>query len=135
MLMNIGQAAKKTGLSSKMIRHYEVIGLLKSASRSDAGYRVYTENDLHVLRFIKRARSLGFPLEQIKVLLSLWQDRKRASKDVKALAQQHIQELNEKIRELSAMRDTLENLAHHCSGDQRPDCPILSDLAEPQHAA
>jgi MerR family copper efflux transcriptional regulator len=129
--MNIGQAAKKTGLSSKMIRHYEVIGLLKNASRSDSGYRVYSENDLHVLRFVKRARSMGFSLEQIKVLLSLWQDRKRASKDVKALAQKHIQELNDKIRELSEMRDTLESLAEHCSGDQRPDCPILRDLAAP----
>ena len=131
--MNIGHAAKATGLSSKMIRHYEVIGLLKNATRTDAGYRQYHDNDLHVLRFIKRARSLGFPLEQIKVLLSLWQDRKRASKDVKALAQKHILELEAKIRELSEMRDVLEGLSQHCAGDQRPDCPILSKLADPLH--
>ena len=130
--MNIGQAASETGLSSKMIRHYEEIGLLKDARRSDAGYRLYSENDLHVLRFIKRARSFGFSLEQIKLLLSLWQDRKRASKDVKVLAQKHIHELDEKIKELVEMRDVLASLSQHCAGDQRPDCPILGDLAAAQ---
>jgi MerR family copper efflux transcriptional regulator len=130
--MNIGQAARQTGLSSKKIRHYETIGLLKNATRSASGYRVYDENDLHVLRFIKRARSLGFALGQIKTLLSLWQDRKRASKNVKALAEQHINELEARIAELSQMREVLEHLAQNCSGDQRPDCPILSELAAPQ---
>ena len=133
--MNIGQAARQTGLSSKSIRHYEAVGLLKSAARSDAGYRVYDEKDLHVLRFVKRARSLGFALGEIKILLSLWQDRKRASKHVKALTQKHIDELDARITELSQMRAVLEHLAQNCSGDQRPDCPILSELAAPQHAA
>lgn len=129
--MNIGEAAKSTGVSSKMIRHYESIGLLENSKRSAAGYRIYSDTDLHNLRFIKRARSLGFSLDQIKQLLSLWQDRKRASGDVKTLAKKHIEELDAKILELRAMRDLLEELTESCHGDDRPDCPILDGLEAP----
>ena len=127
--MNIGQAARHTGLSAKMIRYYEAIGLLPAAGRSDSGYRRYGEHDLHRLGFIKRARDLGFSLEEIGKLLGLWQDRQRASADVKALAMQHIDELNRRIEELVSLRDTLGELVSHCQGDDRPDCPILKDLA------
>ncbi len=129
--MNIGEAANSTGVSSKMIRHYESIGLLENSKRSAAGYRIYSDTDLHNLRFIKRARSLGFSLDQIKQLLSLWQDRKRASGDVKTLAKKHIEELDAKILELRAMRDVLEELTESCHGDDRPDCPILDGLEAP----
>ena len=126
--MNIGQAARQSGLSAKMIRYYEATGLLQPASRSESGYRHYAERDLHTLAFIKRARDLGFALEEVGQLLALWQDRQRASADVKSLARRHIDELNRKIAELSGLRDTLEDLVGHCQGDQRPDCPILRDL-------
>ena len=126
--MNIGQAAQKSGLTAKMIRYYESIGLLQPAGRSDSGYRLYGSQDLHVLAFIKRSRDLGFSLEEVGKLLTLWQDRDRASADVKALAQAHVAELNRKIEELSSLRDTLGELAEHCQGDHRPDCPILRDL-------
>ncbi|MBB2497473.1 Cu(I)-responsive transcriptional regulator [Aquipseudomonas ullengensis] len=126
--MNIGQAAKQSGLSAKMIRYYESIGLLQPAGRSDSGYRLYGAQDLHVLAFIKRSRDLGFSLEEVGKLLALWQDRDRASADVKALAQAHISELNRKIEELSSLRDTLTDLVQHCQGDHRPDCPILKGL-------
>ena len=126
--MNIGQAAKHSGLSAKMIRYYESIGLLKPASRSDSGYRLYSDDDLHTLAFIKRSRDLGFSLEEVGKLLALWQDRERASADVKALALAHVDELNRKIAELSTLRDTLSDLVQHCQGDHRPDCPILRDL-------
>ncbi len=126
--MNIGQAAKKTGLSAKMIRYYEAIDLLPAASRSGSGYRRYGAQDLHRLAFIKRARDLGFSLAEVAQLLALWQDRERASADVKALAAGHIAELNLKIAELTGLRDTLQALMHSCQGDQRPDCPILADL-------
>jgi len=126
--MNIGQAAKHSGLSAKMIRYYESIGLLRPAGRSDSGYRRYGEQDLHVLAFIKRSRDLGFSLEEVGKLLALWQDRERASADVKALALAHVDELNRKIGELTALRDTLSELVQHCQGDHRPDCPILRDL-------
>lgn len=129
--MNIGQAAKASGVSAKMIRYYESIQLIKASRRTDAGYRTYGDNDVHTLRFIKRARNLGFSLEQIGNLLSLWQDPGRASADVKAIAQAHVAELGQRIKELSEMRDTLTHLAHACSGDHRPDCPILSDLGAP----
>src|SRR5687768_16186491 len=128
--MNIGQAAKASGISPKMLRHYEAIGLLKPSQRTLAGYRTFSENDIHTLRFIRQARTLGFSLEQIGQLLSLWQDRDRASADVKALAHVHIQELAEKIAELHAMRVTLENLVHACQGDHRPECPILTGLSQ-----
>ncbi len=127
--MNIGQAARRTGLSTKMIRYYESIGLLKPASRSDSGYRLYQEQDLHNLAFIKRSRDLGFSLDEVGKLLALWQDRQRASADVKALAVQHIDALNQRIEELVSLRDTLSELITHCQGDDRPDCPILRDLA------
>ena len=129
--MNIGQAAKASGVSAKMIRYYESIHLIKASRRTDAGYRIYGDNDVHTLRFIKRARSLGFSLEQIGDLLSLWQDPERASADVKAIAQAHVAELQQRIQELTEMRDTLTHLAHACSGDHRPDCPILQDLGAP----
>ncbi len=127
--MNIGQAAKSSGLSAKMIRYYESIGLLQAATRTDSGYRIYNPNDLHTLAFIKRSRDLGFSLEEVGKLLTLWQDRERASADVKALARKHIVDLNQKIEELAGLRDTLQDLVKHCHGDDRPDCPILKDLA------
>ena len=126
--MNIGQAARHSGLSAKMIRYYESIGLLKAANRSDSGYRLYSDDDLHTLAFIKRSRDLGFSLEEVGKLLTLWQDRQRASGDVKAWARQHIEQLNQTIRELSGLRDTLQELVESCQGDHRPDCPILKDL-------
>ena len=127
--MNIGKASQATGVTAKMIRYYESIGLLRPAGRSDSGYRRYGEQDLHVLAFIKRSRDLGFSLEEVGKLLALWQDRERASADVKALALAHVDELNRKIAELSALRDTLSDLVQHCQGDHRPDCPILKELA------
>ncbi len=126
---NIGQAAKESGVSAKMIRHYEAIGLTAAAQRTDAGYRVYDERDVQVLQFIHRGRALGFSLEQIKTLLALWQNKQRASKDVRAMARQHIAELDRKIADMQAMRRTLETLATRCHGDDRPDCPILDDLS------
>ncbi|WP_394779915.1 Cu(I)-responsive transcriptional regulator [Undibacterium sp.] len=127
--MNIGEAAKNTGLSSKMIRYYESIGLLAAANRSDSGYRLYGKDDLHTLAFIKRSRHLGFSLDEVGRLLTLWQDRQRASAEVKALAREHIDALNQKINEMTSMRETLQDLVDHCHGDDRPDCPILKDLA------
>jgi MerR family copper efflux transcriptional regulator len=128
-MMNIGEAAQASGVSTKMIRHYESIGLLPAAQRTAAGYRVYGEQDVRLLQFIHRGRALGFPLEKIAELLALWQDQERASADVRQLAEQHIAELNRKIEELQAMKRTLETLARSCHGDQRSDCPILDDLA------
>ncbi|KQV85202.1 MerR family transcriptional regulator [Massilia sp. Root351] len=128
--MNIGQAAQASGVTAKMIRYYESIGLVSESRRSEAGYRIYGDKDLHALRFIKRARKLGFSLEQIRELLSLWQDSGRASADVKKIALSHVDELNQRIRELTEMRDTLATLASCCHGDQRPDCPILQTLSE-----
>lgn len=127
--MNIGDTAKASGVSAKMIRHYESIGLIGEAQRTDAGYRVYGPQDVQVLQFIHRSRALGFSLEQIKTLLALWQDKQRASKDVRAMARQHIAELDRKIGEMEAMKRTLEKLAGACHGDERPDCPILDDLS------
>ncbi|MEB0043221.1 MULTISPECIES: Cu(I)-responsive transcriptional regulator [unclassified Pseudomonas] len=127
--MNIGQAAKNSGLSAKMIRYYESTGLLKAAHRTDSGYRLYGPDDLHTLAFIKRSRDLGFSLEEVSRLLTLWQDKGRASGDVKSLARKHISDLNQKITEMASLRDTLQELVEHCHGDHRPDCPILKDLA------
>jgi MerR family copper efflux transcriptional regulator len=126
--MNIGAAAKASGLSAKMIRYYESIGLLQTAGRSANGYRHYSPSELQQLSFIKRARDLGFTLEEVAKLLALWQDRQRASADVKALAAEHIADLNHKISELTGLRDSLQELMHGCHGDDRPDCPILKEL-------
>jgi MerR family copper efflux transcriptional regulator len=127
--MNIGQAAKATGVSAKMIRHYESLGLFPEAARTDAGYRQYGATDLHTLRFIRQSRDLGFSLEQIRQLLGLWQNRRRPSRQVKALAQVHIEELEQKAQELLAMKSTLEHLVRCCRGDDRPECPIIDSLA------
>jgi MerR family transcriptional regulator, copper efflux regulator len=127
---NIGEAAKRSGVTAKMIRHYESLRLLKQARRTDAGYRVYDDTEIHTLRFIKRARDLGFSIKEIQQLLGLWQNRRRASADVRRIAQTHITALDMKIHELQSMRRTLEQLVVHCHGDARPDCPILDDLAE-----
>jgi len=127
--LNIGDAARASGVTAKMIRHYESIGLVKAARRTEAGYRLYSEQDVRVLQFIHRGRALGFSLEQIGDLLALWEDKGRASADVRALAQSHIEELNRKIAEMEAMRRTLESLAASCHGDERSACPILDDLA------
>ncbi|WP_304641070.1 Cu(I)-responsive transcriptional regulator [Pseudomonas sp.] len=128
--MNISQAARESGLTPRMIRHYESIGLLPDAARSSAGYRHYAERDIHNLRFIQRARSLGFGMDQIAQLLALWQDRERSSAEVKALVRGHLAELEEKIAGLQAMHDALAHLADCCRGDSRPECPILDKLAE-----
>jgi len=127
--MNIGQASQATGVSAKMIRHYEEIGLLPAAQRSFSGYRQYSQADLHTLRFVRQARQLGFGIAQIAVLLDLWRDRGRPSGEVKALAESHIRELDARIAELRSMRATLASLAEACHGDHRPDCPILDGLA------
>jgi len=127
-LHNIGEAARLSGVSAKMIRHYESIGLLPEAARTAAGYRLYSDADVHRLRFVKRARDLGFQMKQIAVLLGLWSDRSRASAEVKQLAQRHARELGERIAEMQAMQRTLEDLARRCHGDQRPECPILDEL-------
>ena len=119
--MNIGEVAQASSVSAKMIRHYESIGLIRESSRTLAGYRQYHERDVHLLRFIRRARDLGFSLDQIRQLLSLWDDPARASADVKSLATAHVHELEQRRRELDEMIATLEHLAHHCHGDDRPD--------------
>jgi Cu(I)-responsive transcriptional regulator len=128
-LHNIGEAAALSGVSAKMIRHYESIGLIPPASRTFANYRLYSDADLHRLRFIKRSRTLGFSMKQIEQLLGLWSDPARSSAEVKRLAQAHAAELAARIREMQAMQRTLDALARHCHGDQRPECPILDDLA------
>lgn len=125
----IGAAARASGVSAKMVRHYESLGLLGAVARTDAGYRQYTPADVHTLRFIKRARDLGFSMAEIAELVSLWHDRRRASADVKRIAQTHVAELEKRIQAMQDMRRTLQNLLHHCHGDERPDCPILDDLA------
>ena len=129
MELNIGQAADSSGVSAKMIRHYEQQGFIPKAKRTLSGYRMYAEADVHRLRFIRRARDLGFPLKEIKQLLGLWANRRRASADVKKLVRHHVAELDAKIEQLQAMRTSLVHLENHCHGDDRPDCPILDDLA------
>ena len=133
--MNIGEAAKASGINAKLIRYYESIGLIPEAGRTASGYRVYTPNDVNVLRFIKRARTLGFGIERIQTLVGLWQDRSRSSAEVKRIALDHVAELEAKIADLRAMSDTLKHLAHACHGDDRPDCPILRDLAHEDEPA
>ena len=128
--MNIGEASKASGVSAKMIRYYEQIKLITPAHRTESSYRTYNDSDIHTLRFIRRARDLGFSVEQMKTLLALWRDRSRASSDVKALALQHIAELDRKAAEIAAMTSTLRHLANHCHGDDRPDCPIIEGFAE-----
>ncbi|MCM5682538.1 Cu(I)-responsive transcriptional regulator [Schlegelella sp. S2-27] len=128
--MNIGQAADVSGVSAKMIRHYESLGLLPDIRRTDSGYRQYDDGAVHTLRFIRRARDLGFGMEEIRTLLQLWRNRRRASGEVKRIALQHAADLQRRIDEMQAMKRTLEQLAEHCHGDDRPDCPILEDLAE-----
>jgi MerR family gold-responsive transcriptional activator of gol and ges genes len=139
--MNIGQAAKATGVSAKMIRYYEDSGLIGPTVRTEAGYRTYGERDIHTLGFIKRSRDLGFSVERIAALLQLWNDRSRHSADVKAMALEHVALLQQRIAELQGMLATVQTLADCCSGDERPDCPILMDIergapgASESHAA
>ncbi|MBR8317162.1 Cu(I)-responsive transcriptional regulator [Burkholderia dolosa] len=128
--MNIGDASRASGVSAKMIRYYEQVGLLAPSKRSDAGYRIYGPDEVHILRFIRQARRLGFLVEDIRKLLTLWQDRSRASAEVKSIALEHVAELDERIAELTDMRNTLADLAAHCQGDARPECPILARLAD-----
>ena len=127
--MNIGEAAQASGVTAKMIRYYESIELIPPAGRSEAGYRTYTEGDLATLRFIRRARDFGVPMDRVKLLVGLWQDKARPSREVKAIALRQVADLEAKIAELTAMKDALSDLASACRGDNRPDCPILRDLA------
>jgi len=133
--MNIGEAAKASGVSAKMIRYYESIGLIPAAGRTGSGYRVYSPTEVQMLRFIRRSRDLGFPVEKIEELLALWRDRTRQSADVKRLATEQIDGLERKVREMQGMIDTLRHLADACCGDDRPDCPILADLGQGEEHA
>jgi MerR family gold-responsive transcriptional activator of gol and ges genes len=126
--MNIGKLAKSSGVNAKLIRHYESIGLIPKAKRTDSGYRVYSENDIQFLRFIKRARGLGFSMKEIKKLIGLWRNKSRASREVKTLASAHIQDLEGKILKMQEMVSNLRLLARNCHGDGRPDCPIIKGL-------
>ena len=128
----IGQAAERAGVSARMVRHYEGLGLLAGVARTDSGYRQYTEADVHSLRFIRRARDLGFSMDEIAQLLGLWQDKARASSQVKQIAQKHIDNLAERIAAMQAMQRSLQTLVSCCQGNDRPDCPILDDLASGQ---
>ncbi len=125
----IGEAARRAGVSARMLRHYESLGLLPQVARSDSGYRQYSAADVHVLRFIRRSRDLGFSIEEITTLLGLWQDQERTSASVKQIAQAHIDSLSERIAAMQAMQRSLQTLVQCCHGDDRPDCPILDDLA------
>jgi MerR family copper efflux transcriptional regulator len=126
--MNIGEVAKQSDVNSKMIRRYEETGIIPKAGRSSAGYRQYSENDVHILRFVKRSRELGFSMKDIKQLVSLWRNKNRPSSQVKSIATKHVAELEKKLFEIQSMLSTLNNLVEHCRGDQRPDCPILDEL-------
>ncbi len=128
--MNIGEAARRSGLPAKTIRYYEETGLIAPAARAENGYRDYAETDVHKLRFVRHARSLGFSVEVCTQLLSLYEDKNRHSADVKAIAQEHLDEVDAKIKELQELRSTLSHLVEHCHGDDRPDCPILEGIAE-----
>lgn len=132
-MMNIGDASRVSGVSAKMIRYYEQIGLIPPAARNASGYRVYSGNDIHRLQFVRRARDLGFSIDEISNLLDLWNDSARHSADVKRLAQHHIDDLRRKIDGLQQMADTLQTLIDCCAGDDRPDCPILDRLERPDH--
>jgi MerR family copper efflux transcriptional regulator len=127
--VNIGEAAQLSGVSAKMVRHYESLGLLPRVARTDSGYRQYSEADVHTLRFIKRGRDLGFSMEEIGELVGLWQNRRRASGNVRKIAQRHAEELGQRIAAMEAMQRTLQHLIHCCHGDERPECPILEELA------
>ena len=129
-LLDIGRASRESGVSVKMMRHYESIGLLPKAARTLANYRVYGASDVHTLRFIRRARNLGFSMDQIRELVGLWKSKSRSSAAVKKIARAHVDELKVKLAELQGMVKTLEHLVHHCHGDHRPECPILDDLAK-----
>lgn len=129
-ILNIGQAAEASGISAKMIRHYEGVSLVPPASRTFSGYRTYNQRDVHMLRFIKHSRDLGFSIKQIENLLSLWRDQNRPSSKVKSMATEHIEMLDRKIQELSAMKSELTRLVSCCHGDARPDCPILDSLSQ-----
>jgi Cu(I)-responsive transcriptional regulator len=128
--MNIGEAASRSGVSAKMVRHYEALGLLPRVARSDAGYRRYGDAEVHTLRFIRRARDLGFSIAEIGELLKLWQNRRRASADVRRIAERHAKDLERRIEQMQAMRRTLQHLIAGCHGDERPECPILEELAD-----
>ncbi len=127
--LSIGEAARSAGISARMVRHYESLGLLATVARTDSGYRQYTDADVHTLHFIRRSRDLGFSMEEIATLLALWHDRSRASSQVKRIAQQHIDDLSERIAQMQAMQRSLQTLVSCCKGNDRPDCPILDDLA------
>ncbi|MEP6875077.1 MAG: Cu(I)-responsive transcriptional regulator [Burkholderiales bacterium] len=127
---NIGEAAARSGVSAKMIRHYETLSLLPKVGRTTSGYRQYGLKEVHTLRFVRRARALGFSMVEIAALLKLWQNRRRASADVKRIALSHVADLDRRMSEMAAMKRTLESLAACCHGDERPDCPILDELAE-----
>ena len=127
--VSIGEAAQRSGVSARMVRHYEGLGLLPAVARTESGYRQYGEADVHTLRFIKRSRDLGFSMEEIAELVGLWHNRRRASSSVKRIAQKHLAELEQRIADMQSMRNTLAHLVHCCQGDARPDCPILDDLA------
>ena len=127
--VNIGQAARLSGVSAKMVRHYESLGLLPAVARTDSGYRQYSEAEVHTLRFIKRARELGFSMDEIGELVGLWQNRRRASANVRKVAQKHADDLAQRIAAMQEMQRTLQHLIHCCHGDERPECPILEDLA------
>jgi len=129
--MNIGEVAKRSGVSAKTIRYYEAIGLLRAPRRTPSGYRQYVESDIQILHFVDKARSLGFRLEDLGKLLALWEDKRRKSSEVKALARQHIEDIERKLFELQTMRSALSDLAVRCHGDDRPECPILDELAQP----
>jgi Cu(I)-responsive transcriptional regulator len=127
--VSIGEAARRSGVSARMVRHYEGLGLLPAVARTESGYRQYGDADIHTLRFIKRSRDLGFSMEEIAELVGLWHNRRRASASVKRIAQKHLGELEQRIADMQAMRNTLAHLVHCCHGDARPECPILDDLA------
>jgi Cu(I)-responsive transcriptional regulator len=132
--LNIGEAAQASGVSAKMIRHYESIGVIPRPARTAAGYRLYRDADVHTLHFVQRARALGFPVREIATLVSLWRNPRRSSAEVHRLASKHLQTLEKRIEQMQGLRGSLRHLVDACHGDERPDCPILHDLAEPQAA-